>query len=683
MTMGMLLISALLLLPLAFGTAAYVSGKKNFSLSQWIAIAGTAVSAGLSVAVFVLFRTGFFFSFGSFVGDGFSFAVDGFRALYGMMICFGWFFCALFGDQYFRHGEHMNRFWLFYMLTLSGTCGVFFAGDLVTLFVFFEVMSFSSFVWVAHEQNGKAFHAAKTYLTVTVISGMCLLMGLFLLYNALGTLSFAQLSAAVASCSQKGRLIASGICLLVGFGAKAGLFPIHIWLPKAHSASPAPASALLSGLLTKAGVFGMLAVTVHCFSGDRFWGLLVMILGYITMLLGGVRGIFSCELKETLAWSSVSQLGFISIGCALVGLMGEHGGIAAQGTLLYMLNHSTVKIVLFLCAGVVVANLHQLDLNKIKGFGRSHPGFMLLFLCGALSLCGLPPFVGYAGKTLLHEAILEYGTLASAQNLFFPTRVAEALFLLGGGCTIAYMAKLFYILFLAEPDGESVKKQVITPLSAGTVALPAAGLLLCGVFAGSFSSLVSSCLGFFGVRFAEPVNFFSLSNLSGALISLILGGLLFFVLIFSVVFRRNQSGLRAVNIWPEWLDLEVCFYRPVGCAVGFVLTAVCRLIYVLPDCFLFLLRKVFLAPSRPKRQPESGDSLAHLVASSVDGVLSFGDRHILHKEHDSGNLEIRLARLHTAFSRTTRKIILNFSFALLMACVGICLTLIYILFFSH
>lgn len=673
-----------LLSPVVFGFFAWGCGKKNPAVSQMVAIGGTAVSAVLSVVLLFLFRDGTEIVAGPFLGDAFSFSFGRFRGIYCAVISFGWLLAGLFSVQYFQKHGNKSRFWFFYLLTLTGTLGVFLAGDLVTLFVFFELMSFSSFVWVIHDENTSAFRASRTYMTVTVISGMCLLMGLFLLYHALGTLSVSALPAALLVSSRQHLLFPAGIFLLIGFGAKAGAFPLHIWLPKAHSVSPAPASALLSGLLTKAGIFGLLLMTVSLFRGDFYWGYTLMILGYITMLLGGVRGIFSCQLKETLAWSSVSQLGFILIGCSLVGLMGEHGGMAASGTVLYMLNHSTVKIVLFLCAGVVVANLNKLDLNEIKGIGRGHPFFMLLFLFGACSLCGIPPFAGYTGKTLLHESILEYGELAASQGVFFPTKAAEILFLIGGGCTVAYMAKLFAVLFLDLPPEKQIeKRRLMTPLSFSSIALPAAALLIFGLFSSQTLGLAVSCLPFFSVDFHENVNFFSLENLSGAMISAAIGALVYFLVIRNILYRKTETGKKYLALWPEWLDLETVFYWPVGRSLGFLLTAVCRIVYSLPDWIVLFFSKVFFSPSKPKETAESGDSLAHLVGSVADGVLSFSDRHIRHQNPRKRDLELRLARVHSAFSNTTRRIILNFSFALLMACIGICLTLIYILFFSR
>lgn len=142
------------------------------------------------------------------------------------------------------------------------------------------MMSFTSYVWVVHDEKPESLRAGATYLAVAVIGGLVMLMGIFLLYDAAGTLFFADL-AGMSLCTGKNaaQIWAAGLCLLFGFGAKAGAFPLHIWLPKAHPVAPAPASALLSGILTKAGMYGILILTACLFFRSAAWGGLILILG--------------------------------------------------------------------------------------------------------------------------------------------------------------------------------------------------------------------------------------------------------------------------------------------------------------------------------------------------------------------------------------------------------------------
>jgi hydrogenase-4 component B len=337
-------------------------------------------------------------------GLGLNFTIDGFRVLYAAITCFMWMCTSLFSKEYFAHYRNRNRYYLFWLLTLGATTGIFLSADLYTTFIFFEIMSISSYVWVAHDETGPSLRAAETYLAVAIIGGLTLLMGLFLLYHQTGTLAISELYEA---CQGK-NVYPACICMLVGFGAKAGAFPLQIWLPKAHPVAPAPASALLSGILTKTGIFGVLVISCQILLHDVKWGAFVLIIGLITMFLGALLAVFSIDFKRTLACSSVSQIGFILIGVGMQGLLGEHNEIAIRGTVLHMVNHSLIKLLLFNLAGAVYMNTHALDLNTVRGFGRKKPFLMAAFLMGALGIGGMPLWNGYVSKTLLHEAIVEY-----------------------------------------------------------------------------------------------------------------------------------------------------------------------------------------------------------------------------------------------------------------------------------
>ena len=405
-----------------------------------------AIATGLvSLAFSLLVATGPDVTVSLPLLTGLTLTVDGFRRVYIVVICLMWAMTLLLSPEYFRHHRHVTRYYFFNLLTLGATLGVFLAADLYTAFVFFEIMSFTSFTWVIQEETPGAIRAANTYLAVAVIGGLVALMGLFLLQHALGTTELTKLYALSQAYPNKGLLYAAGGCILFGFGAKAGMFPLHIWLPKAHPVAPAPASALLSGVLTKSGIWGIVAITANIFRYDAGWGTLILCLGTVTMVLGAVLALFNTDLKGTLACSSMSQIGFILVGVGMMGLLGEENALAARGALLHMVNHSLFKLVLFECAGVVYLNLHQLDLNEIRGFGRKKPLLNLAFLLGAAGIGGIPLLNGYVSKTLLHEAIVKGAAIYG-----WPLKVAEWLFLISGGMTLAYMTKLYVCLFVEK-----------------------------------------------------------------------------------------------------------------------------------------------------------------------------------------------------------------------------------------
>ena len=239
--------------------------------------------------------------------------------IYCYIALFMWSVSLLFSKEYFAHYSHKVRYYGFMLLTMFATLGVFLAKDLFTMFIFFEVMSLSSYVWVVQEETEEALKVGVTYLTIAVIGGMVMLMGLFLLNHTLGTLEIAELYQSVQSVwkEKSGQIYTAGFLMLFGFGAKAGMFPLHFWLPKAHPVAPAPASALLSGILTKCGILGILVLTAQIFVHDLTWGSVILTLGVFGMVVGAVLAVFSVNLKRTLACSSVSQIGFILVGVGM------------------------------------------------------------------------------------------------------------------------------------------------------------------------------------------------------------------------------------------------------------------------------------------------------------------------------------------------------------------------------
>ena len=375
-----ILVYLMVFLPMVSAFVSYLIGRKTKSGRDAFVSVITIVEFVMSVALVVLDggREGTLVSIPEICGMGICFTIDGFRVLYASIACFMWMMTSLFSKEYFVHYRNRNRYYLFQLMTLGATAGIFLSADLYTTFIFFEIMSLSSYVWVAHDETTGSMRAAATYLAVAIIGGLTLLMGLFLLYHQTGTLFIGELYEA---CKGKNVYVAC-LCMLVGFGAKAGAFPLQIWLPKAHPVAPAPASALLSGILTKTGIFGVLVISCQILLHDMKWGTLILLIGVITMFLGALLAIFSVDFKRTLACSSVSQIGFILVGVGMQGLLGEANEIAIRGTMLHMVNHSLFKLVLFMAAGVIYMNIHKLNLNDIRGFGRKKPLLKFIYLMG-------------------------------------------------------------------------------------------------------------------------------------------------------------------------------------------------------------------------------------------------------------------------------------------------------------
>ena len=692
------LIYILIFLPMATAFLSYLIGRKNKTGRNYF-VCGTAVlEFCLSLLLLWNLRIleGAKTVLPGICGMGLSFTVDGFRAIYGIITAFMWMMTTLLSAEYFGHYRNRNRYYLFWLITLGATEGIFLSADLYTTFVFFEIMSLASYVWVAQDERAESLRAAATYLGVAVIGGLVMLMGRFLLYHQAGTLTISELYLA---CQGK-NVYPACLCLIVGFGAKAGAFPLHIWLPKAHPVAPAPASALLSGILTKTGIFGILVISCQILLHDARWGMFVLFLGVITMFLGALLAVFSIDFKRTLACSSVSQIGFILVGIGMQGLLGEENILAVRGTFLHMVNHSLFKLVLFLVAGVIYMNIHKLDLNEIRGFGRRKPLLAGIYLLGALGISGVPAFSGYISKTLLHESIVE-GNM----------QLVEWIFLISGGLTAAYMCKLFVAVFLEKNQDEKLqqaydeKKNYMNPASTFALLGSAVLIPLMGLFPYlTMDRLANLGQGFMGIAHSgHAVSYFSWTNLKGSLISLFIGALVYLVVIRQLLMKKNPDKTTVyVNRWPAFLDLENLLYRPVLLIVvpticgafcnildhitdwstKFLLAAgktIAGILDILTDSVVVFLRQTIYRDSPPAHELDEGNAITHVLGVLFNKVEMLLNRTIWKGSPHRKDFEHGFALKYSSFKENTSFIGRSLSYGLILFCLGLCATLIYLL----
>ncbi|MBQ7636823.1 MAG: sodium:proton antiporter, partial [Lachnospiraceae bacterium] len=577
--------------------------------------------------------------------------------------------------------------------------GVMLSGDLMTAFIFFEILSFTSFTWVIHEETEDAVNAGYTYLFIAVIGGLVLFMGLAMLQYAAGTLSFADLKEAAAASSHHSMIFAAGICILFGFGCKAGMFPVHVWLPKAHPVAPSPASALLSGILTKVGVYGILMISTTALLGNEAFGLLVLLLGAVTMALGAVLALFSINLKRTLACSSMSQIGFILTGLGTAVLLTAAGSveglsIAMSGVMLHMVNHSLIKLTLFMAAGVVVMNLHVLTLDEIRGWGKNKLFLKISFALGALGISGVPMFNGYLSKTLLHEGIVDgihhleqYSRLLS---------FVEWIFLISGGLTFAYMIKLFICVFV-EKNRDITRQQsfdqndkCMNGISTATIFCSSLLMVVLG------QPFISTRLVSYMTGFEEILHFkaFSPENLKGSIISLTIGGAVYLIIVRKVLVKDGSY----LNLWPDKLDLEDLIYRPLitkhlpnflhNIAVIFGENRILRPILTGPLAKAFgSLSSVFGENKILRPLCRTGlvvfCTLARILESVLDGCILLLRKTAMKEKKVQGREKAYpglLSTLSAELSAAAEPLVSNFTFAMMMTCIGIVIMLCTIIF---
>ena len=579
---------------------------------------------------------------------------------------------------------------MFFLFTLSASLGVFLADNAYVMFVFFEIMSFVSFPLVIQEETKEAKEAGASYFTIAIIGGLMILMGILCIFAQIGSFQFDKLQVEVARVGQVTPIMmVGGILVLLGFGAKASLFPMHTWLPKTYPASPAPATALLSSILTKTGVAGMIFVVCDVMFPSKEFGTLVLVLGTITMLWGGIMALASNDIMKTLAGSSMSQIGFITVGLSMCGLLGEENGIAVNGTFLHMVNHTLFKLALFFLAGVVVSKLGTAKLDDIRGFGKGKPLFHVCFALSGLGIAGVPLLNGYVSKTLIHEALVEYGNPA-----------AEWLFLISGGLTLAYMLKLYVVLFWEKPYEEVSEVEIAESSSEEEAEKPVVKKdmtfntwfaflvpVICYPVMGLLPNVVMDRLaelgsGFFhGASLEHKVQYFSIENLKGSAISIAIGLVLYFVVVRCLLRKKTEAGISYKNGLPAWCDLEKAIYRPLLLKVlPCIGTFVSRILDWVVDGLVLVMHRTVYRDNNREEKPVYADPFLDGLGEFLNVLRRLWNKTVGKKHPIEMNFVVEFAKLKKKSSTRIELISKSVSFGLFMFAVGFCLTIAYLIY---
>ena len=339
------------------------------------------------------------------------FEVEPLGMLFALLASGLWIVNSIYSIGYMRANQetHQTRFYICFAIALASTMGIAFAGNMLTLFVFYEALTLSTYPLVTHRGDAAAKRGGRTYLGILLCTSIGLqLLAILWTWQVAGTLDFTV--GGILAGKASGPVV--GILLLLymyGIG-KAALMPFHRWLPAAMVA-PTPVSALLHAVaVVKAGVFTVMKVVVYIFgidllaaSGQNLW---LIYLAAASILIASLVALTQDNLKARLAYSTVSQLGYVVLGAALATSWGVIGGS------MHIAMHAMGKITLFFCAGAIYTAAHKTEVSELSGLGRAMPFTFGAFLIGALSIIGLPPFGGLWGKWYLALGALEAGQIA-------------------------------------------------------------------------------------------------------------------------------------------------------------------------------------------------------------------------------------------------------------------------------
>jgi multicomponent Na+:H+ antiporter subunit D len=323
--------------------------------------------------------------------------LDAVGKIFSVLFAVMFLLAGIFGFEYLH--ERLNSYYVFYLLTLSAMLGLCYAGNLLTFYMFYEAMTLLSFPLVLHEGTEESRRAAMKYLGYSLFGAALALFGFFVTAGSTGGAVFTPGGALTGPATPL--LLAAALAMIVGFGGKAGMMPLHDWLPTAHPVAPAPASAVLSGVITKGGVLGILRTVYYLFGAEALRGTYVqttvLILALATVFTGSMLAYKEKVLKKRLAYSTVSQVSYVLFGLLLMNRAGFAGAI------LQAVFHSVAKVCLFLCAGAFICKTGKTRVEQLYGIGRSLPLPLFCFAVTGLSLIGIPPFAGFVSKWYLAE----------------------------------------------------------------------------------------------------------------------------------------------------------------------------------------------------------------------------------------------------------------------------------------
>lgn len=335
--------------------------------------------------------------------------LDGLGKFFLIMVSIVWLLAGFFSFTYMKHEKNEKRYFAFYLITYGVLAGLGCSGNLVTMYAFFECMTIASFPLVVHNQSREAVMAGLKYLFYSFFGAYMALFGLFFLCRYTTTLTFTPggtLNMELVR-GHESLLLLVACLMLLGFSVKAGMFPMHAWLPTAHPVAPAPASAALSGIIVKAGILAILRVVFYLIGPDFLRGTwvqyMLLTLSLITVFMGSMLAYREKVLKKRLAYSTVSQLSYIVFGIALLNPVG------LTGSFLHMAAHAFIKCTLFLCAGAIIFRTGITNVDDLTGIGKKMPVTIWCFTIVSLGLIGIPPTGGFVSKWYLATGALDSG----------------------------------------------------------------------------------------------------------------------------------------------------------------------------------------------------------------------------------------------------------------------------------
>lgn len=482
---SMMILSAILI-PILLGLGILI--KPEFkNRKTLLVISGASLIVTAILACMVLFAGEMelmLFSFGE--NMNIFFRVDDVSRLFGVVVVMVWVLAGFYAFEYMKHEKEEKRYFGFYQMVFGVLLALVFSGNMVTYYLFYELMTLLSVPLILHSKTKEAIMGGLKYMFYSLFGAYMVLFGIYFLNKYAVTLDFTAGGVLDMStiAGNEGFLLVVVFCMIVGFSVKAGMFPLHAWLPTAHPVAPAPASAVMSGIIAKMGVLGMIRVVYYMFGAEFIRGTWVqtvwMILALVTVFMGSMLAYREKILKKRLAYSTVSQISYILFGMALL----QPEGLT--GSLLHVVFHAIIKSVLFLSAGTIIYKTGKTTVDELKGIGKEMPVTIWCYTFAAAALVGFPPFSGFISKW--HLAI---GALESSIPVF--SWLGPVVLLISALLTAGYLLPITVHGFLPGTDydyGKLVKKEPVKMMLI-PLGILACFTILLGIFPNLLTDFIS------------------------------------------------------------------------------------------------------------------------------------------------------------------------------------------------
>ncbi|MBI5194879.1 MAG: hydrogenase 4 subunit B [Nitrospirae bacterium] len=541
------------------GTAVSLMPVRKIKTYAFLLSSFGALFLGIAGLYMLQDRQAYFPSFQISSFFEFAFHADALSGFFTAVISLLTIAVSIYSVGYAKDIERKGLMGFLFNTFLLSLYAVVLSGNIITFLVSWETMSVISYFLVTFDRTEKSARAGLIYAVMTHVGTAFIIVLFLILYRYTGSMSFSAIKEHAAQIPQNLKHLIF-IFSVIGFGTKAGIIPLHTWLPLAHPAAPSNISSLMSGVMIKTGIYGLLRIVMDIMGpGYEWWGITIIVIGALSSVLGVLYAMMEHDIKRLLAYHSVENIGIILLGIGASIMFKSHGlnnlaAIALIAGLYHTLNHALFKSLLFLGAGSVMHAAHTKNMEEMGGLLKLMPYTGLFFLIGSVSICALPPFNGFVSEWLTYQSLLlGFKSPSITSKIISP--LGGAALALTGALAAACFVKAFGISFLGMPRSHPAENaREVSPSMIAGMALLAALCLLSGIFPGSVITIVSNAVypiaGSSGMLLSK--GFLYLAETSSSLSPAVILITMLVMFAAAVIFVISAGGRKKITYAGSW-----------------------------------------------------------------------------------------------------------------------------------